>query len=785
MDLAFLLVMALATSMTVPVVGALLMFSLMIGPAAAARSLTARPVLAMGLAVAIALVTVWTGIVVSYQTNWPLGFFVGIMGAFFFLAGRGYAAQPAAPEYRGTVNRLKDSTSPYLLQHADNPVDWWPWCDEAFAEAARRDVPVMLSVGYAACHWCHVMAHESFEDPETAALLNEHVVAVKVDREERPDVDAVYMTATQAMTGQGGWPMTVFMTPDQEPFFCGTYFPRDTFRSLVLNVARAWRSQRAGVADQARQVVDALSQNAQATARALRGGEGEWTERFPEIADAAVTGLERNYDAADGGFGGAPKFPPSMVLEFLLRHHRRTGAPAALYMAEGTCEAMARGGLYDQLGGGFARYSTDAAWVVPHFEKMLYDNALLARVYLNLWRATGSDLARRVAEETCAWMLRELRTEEGGLAASLDADSEGEEGKFYVWRPAELDAILGSGDGEFAARVFGVTERGTFEHGASVLQRRIEPEEPDRLARVRAALLAARDGRVRPGRDDKVVAAWNGLAISALAECGLLLGRPDFVAAARDAAALLATVHLAGGRLIRTSRDGAAGDTAGVLEDYACVAEGLLVLSGVTGEARWTALAGDLLETALTAFGDGHGGFYDTADGRRTAVLPPGRARRQRHAIRNLRRGGRAAQLRRADRLGAPPGGRRGGARRAARHRGPVPARGRRRPGGRRGLAGRAVRDRDRRRPRRRADRRAAPDGAARGPARRGPGPWRRDRRGGPAAGRADAGRRGPRRVRLPPVHLPAAGHHPRTAHAGAHRPVLARLDAVAAGTAS
>ncbi len=521
------------------------------------------------------------------------------------------------------MNRLKDSTSPYLLQHADNPVDWWPWSDAAFAEAARRDVPVMLSVGYAACHWCHVMAHESFEDPETAALLNEHVVAVKVDREERPDVDAVYMTATQAMTGQGGWPMTVFMTPDQEPFFCGTYFPRDTFRSLVLNVARAWRTQRAGVADQARQVADALSQNAQATARALRGGEGQWTERFPEIADAAVTALGHGYDAADGGFGGAPKFPPSMVMEFLLRYHRRTGAPAALYMAEGTCEAMARGGLYDQLGGGFARYSTDAAWVVPHFEKMLYDNALLARVYLNLWRATRSELARRAAEETCAWMLRELRTNEGGLAASLDADSEGEEGKFYVWRPAELDAILGPADGDFAARVFGVTERGTFEHGASVLQRRIEPEDPDRLARVRTALLAARDGRVRPGRDDKVVAAWNGLAISALAECGLLLGRPDFVAAARDAATLLATVHLAGGRLIRTSRDGAAGDTAGVLEDYACVVEGFLVLSGVTGEARWTVLAGELLETALTAFGDGHGGFYDTAaDGERLFFRP-------------------------------------------------------------------------------------------------------------------------------------------------------------------
>jgi uncharacterized protein len=523
------------------------------------------------------------------------------------------------------VNRLKDSTSPYLLQHADNPVDWWPWCDQAFAEAAERDVPVLLSVGYAACHWCHVMAHESFEDPETAALLNEHVVAVKVDREERPDVDAVYMTATQAMTGQGGWPMTVFMTPDKEPFFCGTYFPRDYFRQLVLNVSRAWRTQRDGVTGQARQVAAALAENAAATARALRGRSDV---QFREVADAAVGALERDYDAVQGGFGGAPKFPPSMVLEFLLRYHHRTGAAAALRMAEGTCEAMARGGMYDQLGGGFARYSTDADWVVPHFEKMLYDNALLARVYLNLWRRTGAELARRVAEETCDWMLRELRTGDAGLAASLDADSEGEEGKFYVWRPAELSAILGPEDGEFAAGVFGMTEAGTFEHGASVLQRRAEPADAGRLARVRAALLAARGERVRPARDDKVVAAWNGLAISALAECGLLLARPDFTAAARDAAGLLAAVHLAaghlaGGRLARTSRNGTAGTTAGALEDYACTAEGFLTLSGVTGEARWMELAGQLLEVALGSFGDGQGGFFDTADEDEPLIFRP------------------------------------------------------------------------------------------------------------------------------------------------------------------
>jgi uncharacterized protein YyaL (SSP411 family) len=312
-----------------------------------------------------------------------------------------------------------------------------------------------------------------------------------------------------------------------------------------------------------------------------------------------------------------------MVLEFLLRHHERTGDADALDMAVGTCEAMARGGMYDQLGGGFARYSVDAGWVVPHFEKMLYDNALLARVYAHLWRRTGSALAGRVAAETCDWMLRELRTAEGGLASSLDADSEGEEGKFYVWRPAELRDVLGAEDGEFAAAAFGVTPAGTFEHGASVLQRLTEPDDPERFARVRDALLAARGARVRPGRDDKVVAAWNGMAISALAECGLLLARPDFTAAARDAAGLLAGLHLAGGRLVRTSRDGTAGDTAGTLEDYACVAEGFLTLSGVTGETRWLGLAAELLEVTLGSFGDGQGGFYDTAADGETLIFRP------------------------------------------------------------------------------------------------------------------------------------------------------------------
>ena len=426
------------------------------------------------------------------------------------------------------ANRLKDATSPYLLQHANNPVDWWPWSDEAFDEARRRDVPVLLSVGYAACHWCHVMAHESFEDPATAALMNERLVAIKVDREERPDVDAVYMTATQAMTGQGGWPMTVFMTPDREPFYCGTYFPRPTFQQLIRGVTEAWNKDRSGVQQQAARVTEALASNASATARALRdggdsgalaglAGTGPASAALDGACAAALTGLAGDFDESHGGFGRAPKFPPSMVLEFLLRHDERAGSTEARRMAEQTLEAMARGGLYDQLGGGFARYSVDAAWVVPHFEKMLYDNALLARVYAHFWRRTGSPLARRVAAETCDWMLRELRTPQGGLAASLDADSEGEEGRFYVWTRAEVAEATGPQDAAYAADVFGVTETGTFEQHRSVLQRRAEPADPERFAAVRAALLAARERRVHPGRDDKVVAAWNGLAIAALA----------------------------------------------------------------------------------------------------------------------------------------------------------------------------------------------------------------------------------------------------------------------------
>ncbi|RCV54401.1 thioredoxin domain-containing protein [Marinitenerispora sediminis] len=527
-------------------------------------------------------------------------------------------------------NGLADATSPYLLQHADNPVDWRPWGDDAFAEARRRDVPVLLSVGYAACHWCHVMAHESFEDPHTAELMNDGFVNVKVDREERPDVDAVYMEATQAMTGQGGWPMTVFLTPDGAPFYCGTYFPREHFQRLLAGIGQAWREDRAAVLGQGQRVVDALS-----APRPLGGTAAPGAD---ELA-AAVRGLAADYDEVRGGFGGAPKFPPSMLLEFLLRHHARTSAgaagpgstgAAALRMARHTAEAMARGGMYDQIGGGFARYSVDAHWTVPHFEKMLYDNALLLRAYTHLWRATGDRMARRVALDTADWLVADLRTPEGGFASALDADSEGEEGRYYVWTPAQLREALGEEDGAWAARLFGVTEEGTFEHGSSVLRLLGDPDgggpdavDPERYTCVRTALLRARADRVPPARDDKVVAAWNGLAIAGLAEAGALLDRPDLVHRAREAARLLVDLHLSGDRLVRTSRHGTAGTSAGVLEDYGDVAEGLLTLHAVTGEAEWVAVAGRLLDAVLRHFGDGHGGLYDTADDAETLFNRP------------------------------------------------------------------------------------------------------------------------------------------------------------------
>ncbi|MFJ5560054.1 thioredoxin domain-containing protein [Streptomyces sp. NPDC093250] len=527
-------------------------------------------------------------------------------------------------------NRLAQATSPYLLQHADNPVDWWPWEQGAFEEARRRDVPVFLSVGYSACHWCHVMAHESFEDQATADYLNEHFVSVKVDREERPDVDAVYMEAVQAATGQGGWPMSVFMTPDGEPFYFGTYFPPEprhgmpSFRQLLQGVHQAWTERRDEVTDVAGKIARDLAE------RELSYGD----DRVPgeqELAQALL-GLTREYDPQRGGFGGAPKFPPSMVLEFLLRHHARTGAEGALQMAADTCERMARGGIYDQLGGGFARYSVDRDWVVPHFEKMLYDNALLCRVYAHLWRATGSELARRVALETADFMVRELRTPEGGFASALDADSDDGtgrhvEGAYYVWTPAQLREVLGEDDAELAARYFGVTEEGTFEEGASVLQlpQRNDVFDAERIDGIRERLLAARAARPAPGRDDKVVAAWNGLAIAALAETGAYFGRPDLTEAAVAAGDLLVRLHLdEKARIARTSKDGHVGANAGVLEDYADVAEGFLALASVTGDGAWLKFAGLLVDHILERFTDeASGALYDTASDAERLIRRP------------------------------------------------------------------------------------------------------------------------------------------------------------------
>ncbi|GHF14482.1 thioredoxin domain-containing protein [Streptomyces griseoluteus] len=528
------------------------------------------------------------------------------------------------------MNRLADVTSPYLLQHADNPVDWYPWGPEAFEEARRRDVPILLSVGYSACHWCHVMAHESFEDQATADYLNENFVSVKVDREERPDVDAVYMEAVQAATGQGGWPMTVFLTPEAEPFYFGTYFPprpqhgMPSFGQVLEGVHQAWEGRRDEVTEVAGKITRDIAQRE--IVRQAAGVPGE-----EELAQALL-GLTREYDPQRGGFGGAPKFPPSMALEFLLRHHARTGSEGALQMASDTCERMARGGIYDQLGGGFARYSVDRDWVVPHFEKMLYDNALLCRVYAHLWRTTGSDLARRVALETADFLVAELRTEEGGFASALDADSDDGtgrhvEGAYYVWTPENLRALLGDEDGDLAAEYFGVTGEGTFEHGQSVLQlpQAERVFDAGRISSVRERMLAERSRRPAPGRDDKVVAAWNGLAIAALAETGAYFDRPDLIEAAVAAADHLVRVHLdEHGHLTRTSRDGRAGANSGVLEDYADVAEGFLALASVTGEGVWLDFAGLLLDQVMTRFTDPESGaLYDTASDAEQLIRRP------------------------------------------------------------------------------------------------------------------------------------------------------------------
>ncbi|WP_048554793.1 thioredoxin domain-containing protein, partial [Nostocoides japonicum] len=504
------------------------------------------------------------------------------------------------------MNRLASAMSPYLLQHADNPVDWWEWGPEAFAEARRRDVPVFLSVGYAACHWCHVMAHESFEDPEVARVLAEGYVAVKVDREERPDVDSVYMAATQALTGAGGWPMTCLLTPSGDPFFAGTYFPTPQLTALLANAASVWREDRARVLSSAGHIAARLREVVEAA--------GSRSAVDESALEAAVAQLRRTFDPAYAGFGGAPKFPPSMVLEQLLRHHVRTGSADALTMASETCEAMARSGMYDQLDGGFFRYAVDRAWIVPHFEKMLYDNALLARVYAHLHRLTGADWAARVAQETADFVVAGLGTPEGGFASALDADTDGVEGLTYVWTPDELVEALGPEDGAAVADLLSVTPEGTFERGTSTLRLLVDPPDPLWWKQIRGRLAEVRTGRPQPARDDKVVTSWNGLAVAALADVGALQARPDLVTAAEQAADFLLETHLVEGRLRRVSRAGAVGSATAVLDDHGNLVEGLLALHQATGEPRWLEWAERLLTVALEHFRDGAGGWHDTAD---------------------------------------------------------------------------------------------------------------------------------------------------------------------------
>ncbi|MBJ7321193.1 MAG: thioredoxin domain-containing protein [Rhodococcus sp.] len=522
------------------------------------------------------------------------------------------------------ANTLGESTSPYLRQHADNPVHWQQWGPQALQSARDRDVPILLSIGYSACHWCHVMAHESFEDEATAALMNEHFVCIKVDREERPDLDAVYMNATVAMTGQGGWPMTCFLTPETEPFYCGTYYPpaprqgMPSFEQLLTAIADTWSTRRQEVFDASAAIVTELRKQSSGIPAAGRSLDADFLA-------ASVAAVCADEDTTYGGFGRAPKFPPGALLEGLLRHYERTGNGEVLDIVRRTAAAMARGGMYDQLAGGFARYSVDAEWIVPHFEKMLYDNALLLRFYAHAARVDDDPLVRRVASDTARFMLGELRTANGCFASALDADTEGVEGLTYVWTPEQLVDTLGFEDGVWAAGLFAVTSAGTFEAGMSVLQLPAEPEDYDRFARIRNALSAARASRPQPGRDDKVVTAWNALAITALAEAGTGANEPTWVDAAVECGEQLFATHVESGRVRRASLGSAVGEATGVLEDYACLAVAAATLFQATGDAVWTRRMTTILDAAIEHFADPDdaGSWFDTADDAETLVTRP------------------------------------------------------------------------------------------------------------------------------------------------------------------
>lgn len=500
------------------------------------------------------------------------------------------------------ANRLAAETSPYLLQHAENPVAWQPWDQQALEQARREDKPILVSIGYSACHWCHVMERESFEDPDVAAVMNERFVAIKVDREERPDVDALYMEAVQAMTGSGGWPLNAFLTPEGVPFYAGTYFPPQptqgmpSWRQVLEGVANAWDQDRDNIIDGSERIADRLRATAQMTAPDAELDRG--------TLDQALARTRRAYDATHGGWGGAPKFPHASVIELLLTLGERE-------MALHTLRRMAAGGIYDQVGGGFSRYSVDARWTVPHFEKMLYDNALLARAYLHGFQITGDAFFRRICTETLDWALRELRQPEGGFASALDADSEGVEGKYYVWTLEQVRDALGPELGAEAIEHFGMTEGGNFE-GANIPLR--AKRDPERLAEIKARLYAVREQRVRPGLDDKRVASWNGLMISALADAGGALEREDYVEAAVACAEfVLRDLHGADGRLLRTYNRGR-GKTPAFLEDHAYLLEAFLDLYAATFDPRWFGEAVRLAEAIVTRFADAErGGFFSTA----------------------------------------------------------------------------------------------------------------------------------------------------------------------------
>jgi len=528
------------------------------------------------------------------------------------------------------INRLANEASPYLLQHADNPVDWRPWGKEALETARREDKAIFLSVGYAACHWCHVMAHESFEDEETAALINERFIPIKVDREERPDLDSLYIQAVQAMTGSAGWPLSVFLTPDGMPFYGGTYFPptprhgMPSFKEVLLAVSDAWENRRQETLEGSQRLVAYLQ-------KGLAAQPGPLSEApLQQLARQA----HRHFDQKHGGFSGAPKFPQPALLAALLHAHLRSGDPQALRMVTHTLRQMAQGGIYDHLGGGFHRYSVDARWLVPHFEKMLYDNAQLARLYLHAFLLTGEPLFRRVTEETLDYILREMAHPDGGLYSTQDADSEGEEGLFYLWTPSEIEETLGEEGGTLFCAAYGVQEEGNFE-GRTILHRarpleklagesgtEVSALEPT-LTQARAALYRSRSQRVWPGRDEKVLTGWNGLALSALAEAGAALGRQDLLTAARRLARFLRDHLHRHGRLYRAWRDGDS-RALGVLEDYGALAEGLALLYEATGEREWLNWAVELAEGASKLFWDGDKGlFYDTGSDHEQLIARP------------------------------------------------------------------------------------------------------------------------------------------------------------------